>query len=164
MIACTFLVSGVQDAQSQGPAGSKDPSMNFVKVNLMAPLIKNYSFQYERVLSRNFSAALSFRIMPETGLPWRDRIIDMAEITDPDELKVIENLLISNYAITPEVRYYMGKKKYGTGFYLSLFYRYGSYSMANNAIEYESEEAEVVSLDMKGDITAHTGGLMIGSQ
>jgi len=29
---------------------------------------------------------------------------------------------MSNYAITPEVRYYFGKKKYGNGLYLSLFY------------------------------------------
>ena len=164
VIACTFLIAGVQDALSQDPGGSQDPSMNFVKVNLTAPLIKNYSLQYERVLSRNFSAALSFRFMPETGLPFSDRIIDLAEITDPDEKEVIKNLLVSNYAITPEVRYYMGKKKYGTGFYLSLFYRYGSFTMANDAIDYEPEEGEPVNLDLTGEVTAHTGGLMIGSQ
>lgn len=164
VIVCAFLNAGVQDALSQGPAGSQDPSMNFIKVNLTAPLIKNYSLQYERVLSRNFSAGLSFRFMPETGLPYKDQIIKNAEITDPDEKEVIENLLLSNFAITPEVRYYMGKKKYGTGFYLSLFYRYGSYSMANNALDYEPEEGDPVSLDMTGDVTAHTGGLMIGSQ
>lgn len=164
VVICTFLVSGVHDGLSQGQAGSRDPSMNFIKVNLTAPLIKNYSLQYERVLSRNFSAGLSVRFMPETGLPYTNRIIDLAEITDPDEKDVIENLMISNYAITPEVRYYMGKKKYGTGFYLSLFYRYASFSMANDAIDYEPEEGDPVDLDIEGDVTSHTGGFMIGSQ
>ena len=164
MIACIFLIACVQDALSQDLAESRDPSMNLVKFNLTAPLLKNYSLQYERVLSRNFSAALSFRLMPETGLPYMDRIIEAADITDPDEVEVIESLLMSNYAITPELRYYMGKKKYGNGFYLSLFYRYGSFSVINDALDYEPEEGETVSLDMTGDVTAHSGGLMIGSQ
>jgi hypothetical protein len=86
----------------------------------------------------------------------------MADITDPDEKETIKNLLISNYAITPEVRYYLGKKKYGNGLYLSLFYRYGSFNLNN--IVYDSEEGEGPTMDATADVKSHTGGLMIGSQ
>nr|MBP6365337.1 hypothetical protein [Bacteroidales bacterium] len=45
---------------------SAKPQMNFVKFNLTSLLLKNYSLQYERVLSKSISAAVSFRFMPYT--------------------------------------------------------------------------------------------------
>ena len=94
-------------------------------------MIKNYSLQYERILTRTVSAALSLRIMPETGIPYADDIIRWYDINDADAQTVINNTLIANYAITPEIRFYTGKKRYGNGFYFALFYRYGHYTFNN---------------------------------
>jgi hypothetical protein len=46
-----------------------DISKNFVKFNLTSLAIMNFSLQYERVLSRSISGALSFAYMPETNIP-----------------------------------------------------------------------------------------------
>lgn len=163
LITCAILVAGAQGVSSTNASNEETTSMNFVKLNLTAALIKNYSIQYERILTKDFSAALSFRIMPETGLPYKNQIIKWSDITDPTDKQTIEGLLISNYAITPEFRYYMGKKKYGRGLYLSLFYRYGSYNLNNVIIDWESEE-EITRVDISADVKAHTGGIMFGSQ
>lgn len=163
LIFCAVLVTSAQGLSSTGPATAGKPSMNFIKLNLTSALIKNYSLQYERLLSNKISAGLSFRIMPETGLPYKNQIINIADISDPDDKQTIENLLVSNYAITPEIRYYPGRKNYGTGFYLSLFYRYGSFNVNNIITDWESEE-EITSVDIAADVKAHTGGIMIGSQ
>ncbi len=162
--ACIILSLNVQEGYSITPDDGEKTSMNFVKVNLTSLLIKNYSVQYERVLSKDFSAALSFRIMPETGLPYKNLLYNIADISDPDSKEIIENLLISNYAITPEIRYYPGKKKYGKGFYLSLFYRYGSYNIKDIKYETTNDEDEDLTIDLSGDVKSHTGGLMIGNQ
>jgi len=161
---CAISFVTAQQVSQTNSAGPERTSMNFVKVNLTSLLIKNYSLQYERVLSKSISAAISFRIMPETGLPFKDQIINIADITDPDVKEIAENLLISNYAITPEIRYYFGKKKYGNGLYLSLFYRYGSYNFNNIVFDVEYEEGDGPTMDATADIKSHTGGLLLGSQ
>lgn len=162
--ACIIFFLNVQDGYSLAQDDGEKTSMNFVKINLTSLLVKNYSLQYERILSKDFSAALSFRIMPETGLPFKRLLYNIANITEPDEKEIIENLLISNYSITPEIRYYPGKKKYGKGFYLSLFYRYGSYNIKDIKYETENDEEEDLTILLSGDVKSHTGGLMIGNQ
>lgn len=78
--------------------------------------------------------------------------------------EIIRSLLISSYTITPEVRFYLGKKRYGTGFYISLFYRYGSYAVSNLPIPYTNDLDEDITIDTEGDIKSHTGGFLLGYQ
>ena len=64
----------------------------------------------------------------------------MVGATEPEEIELIENVLITNLTVTPEIRFYTGKKRYGSGFYISLFYRYGQHSFTNALIDYEGED------------------------
>jgi hypothetical protein len=67
------LLSTSALAQYDKPGKNNDESekhsMNLFKVNLTAIVLKNYSFQYERILNRKFSFALGFRRMPNGKLP-----------------------------------------------------------------------------------------------
>ena len=137
---------------------------NFIKFNLTSALLKNYSLQYERVLTRTISLAVSFRIMPEGGIPYSDNIIKWFDITDPETQDIIQTTNIGNYAITPEIRFYTGKKRYGNGFYFALFYRYGNYTFNNALIPYETDLGDDVTLNTSGNATSHTGGFMMGAQ
>ncbi len=150
--------------KKKSAAGSEKIPKNMVKVNLSALFLKTYSMQYERVLSRTVSMALSGAYMPETNLPYTDQIIKWSGATEPEEIELIENVLITNLTITPEIRFYTGKKRYGSGFYTSLFYRYGQHSFTNALIDYEGEDGEEGTLDCFGDATSHSGGIMIGAQ
>ena len=135
-----------------------------IKVNLSALFLKTYSMQYERVLSRTVSMALSGAYMPETYLPYTDQIIKWSGATEPEEIELIENVRITNMTITPEIRFYTGKKRYGSGFYISLFYRYGQHSFSNALVDFENDLGETGTLDCYGDATSHTGGFMLGAQ
>lgn len=137
---------------------------NYIKFNITSLLIKNYSLQYERILSRNVSVAMSFRVMPESGVPYTDNIFRWFDITDPEDQEMIENLIMSNYAITPEIRFYTGKKRYGTGFYISLFYQYGNYSVKNVLRNYEPDIGGEATMTTSGDVSSHTAGFMLGAQ
>jgi hypothetical protein len=140
------------------------PSKNFVKVSLTTLAFKDFSLQYERVLSKSISAAVSFSIMPERNIPSVDMVINTANFEDPEAEDVLRNLLISSYTVTPEIRFYLGKKKYSTGFYLSLFYRYGHYELSNLAIPYTNDLDEDITINTAGTITSHTGGFLMGYQ
>lgn len=154
-------------AQEAGLSASSDASgirKNLIKFNITSALIKNFSLQYERILNRTVSAALAIRIMPETGIPYADDIIRWYDITDPDAQNIINNTLIANYAITPEIRFYTGKKRYGNGFYFALFYRYGHYTFDNALIPYDTDAGDQVILSSSGNVSSHTGGFMLGAQ
>ena len=70
---------------------------NFVKVNLTSLFLKNYGIQYERVLSKRVSAAIGFRLMPYTTIPFKDKIIDMANFEDQEPVDFLNNAQIANY-------------------------------------------------------------------
>lgn len=140
------------------------PSMNLVKLNLTAIILKNYSIQYERVLSKPISVAVSFRLMPSTSIPFKDIILEEVGDDDPDTKEVIENLKVSNFAITPEVRFYVGRKGYGRGFYIAPFYRFASFKTNNLIFDFQNSANQESNISLSGTVTAHTGGLMFGAQ
>ena len=140
--------------------------LNFVKINLFGIPLRNYSFQYERVLTKRFSVAISYRKMPNTGLPFKSLISDAVGDEGIEEQKTIENIRINGTAITPEVRLYLGKKGYGRGFYLAPFYRKATFETNNIGFTYEDEDnaGEENSINLSGKFTSNTGGLMMGAQ
>ena len=139
----------------------KKPAKNFLKVNLLNLAIRNYSFQYERALSKRFSAAIGFRIMPKGGIPLLSTIEKSVSIDDEDVSETLRKVRIKNMAITPEVRFYVGKKGYGRGFYLAPFYRYAVYETGRLPVEINDEGKTV---DLSGKLTTNTFGLQLGAQ
>lgn len=167
-----LLISNMGIAQSQmdeKPAKSEQTlpegtKMNIVKLNLPALALTNFSFQYERVISKRFSATLGIRFMPNTGLPFKNSFVNATGTTDPDAEALIRSLKVSNFAITPEVRFYVGKKGYGRGFYLAPYYRFAKFKADQVSINYETGPTTTNTIKLKGDVTSNSGGLMFGAQ
>jgi hypothetical protein len=164
---CANLSLNAQDVQavSESP---QQPRMNFVKLNITSIVLKNYAIQYERVLTKRISVGLSFRMMPSTNLPFKNSIINSMDNADPQAINAVESLKLDNIAITPEVRFYLGKKGYGRGFYIAPFYRFAKYGADNLEVNFEEEASPGVFTDhkvvMSGDLNTHTGGIMFGVQ
>jgi Protein of unknown function (DUF3575) len=153
-----------QDADNSSEKEKKTAAhkMNIFKVNLTALPFKNYSFQYERVLHKKISAALGIRFMPSGNLPFKESLKDAAN-GDADLEKAINDAQLSNFSITPEFRFYTGKRGYGRGFYLAPYYRYAKFNADAIPISYDGGIGSK-TINLKGDMTTHTGGLMIGAQ
>ncbi len=179
MFVCIAAISSATaqstlDEQSGGsaPVKTKPPAaktedkhkMNIVKVNLMALALKNYSFQYERVLTKKISIAVGVRTMPTGSLPFQDLFVDQFGDEDPDVESTIRDVKIGNFAITPEVRFYLNKKGYGRGFYLAPYYRFAKFTSEELPITYDGDGGTEKTIRLKGDMTTHSGGLMIGAQ
>lgn len=138
--------------------------LNFVKINLLGFVVKNYSVQYERVLSRKISIAVSYRIMPSTGFPFQSQIIKASGTTDANTKATLEKFRLSNMAITPEIRLYLSKKGYGHGFYVAPFYRFASFKTNDMIFTYESSNNVESNISMAGKLTSNTGGILFGFQ
>ena len=163
----TFHSSVYSQSESNNDSGenkSSDFDRNFIKVNLTALPLKNFGLQYERVMTKHISLGLSVRYMPNTTLPFKNLILNSIEDGDTDTEDVINRFKLSNFAITPEVRFYLSKKGYGRGFYIAPFYRYANFKSDNLEVDYESDFNGEGTLNMKGKLSAHTGGFAIGAQ
>ena len=135
---------------------------NFLKLNITSLPLKNYQLQYEHVLTRKLSFALGARLMPSTGIPLKSLVLD-AVGEDQDTREIIEKSRISNVAITPELRIYLGKG-YGKGFYIAPFYRYTNFSTNSITLTYSASNGPERTVSMSGKMTGHTGGIMFGAQ
>lgn len=158
-----FLTSIQSLGQDNKESSNDQQQLNILKVNLTGIVLKNYSFQFERVLNRKISVALSFRTMPESSVPLKGVILDAAD-DDQQTEEVLDALRIKNTAITPEVRFYLGKKGFGRGFYIAPFYRYASFKTNNMKFTYTNGLGGDNTIFLSGKLTSHTGGLLIGSQ
>jgi len=161
-----IIINSAESNRSKNrPANEEQiPPFNLVKLNLTGILLKNYSLQYERVLNKKISVALQYRLMPETGIPFKSTVLKAVGDDDPDTKKIIEDFRLSNYAITPEVRFYLSRKGYGRGFYIAPFYRYASFTSNDLNVFYTDDNNADQSVKMSGRLTSNTGGILIGVQ
>jgi hypothetical protein len=143
---------------------NEDFDKNVLKFNLTGLLLKNYGIQYERMLTRKTSFALGFRTMPSTTLPLDDLLeLDLEDFSSND-------LTLGNYAITPEIRFYMGKKGGPRGFYFAPYFRYANHDIGikNLTFTFEDDEFEDESItktaSFSGNITGMSAGAMFGAQ
>jgi len=167
LLFCTLSNIYAQEQQSSTSENKVRVPKNYVKFNITSIALKNYSIQYERALTKTISLAFTFRDMPSTTLPFKSMILKQVGDNE-DASDVIEKLKIGNMAFTPEIRFYLGKKGYGRGFYIAPFYRYAKYEASNfvKNYEYQDENDQQVnaSITLSGNVTANTVGLMFGAQ
>ena len=93
----------LKNAENNSPAEKVPATVhvtNFIKINLTAIALKNYSIQFEKIVTKRFSLGASFRTMPSSSVPLKSLILD-AVGDDPDTKDVIEKFRMSNMAFTP---------------------------------------------------------------
>jgi len=161
-----LLIASTKSVKAQHSDDDDSDQKNIVKWNIPALLLKNYSFQYERLIKPKISVAVGIRFSPKSKLPLSSVIED--QIEDDDQLRDnIEKFKTSNFAITPEVRFYLGQGFF-KGFYVAPFVRYARYT-AEVPFDFEVEDPvtqdiRTETMPLEGNITAFTGGVLFGSQ
>ncbi|HDO27003.1 MAG TPA: DUF3575 domain-containing protein [Bacteroidetes bacterium] len=153
------------DSVLSGTIDSGVVRMNFIKLNLTSLLMKNISVQYERVFNKLLSGAIAVRVMPTTTVPYMFLAYKTFGDGDPNAEEVIKKIKVSNFAITPEIRFYLGKKGYGRGFYIAPCYRYARFNISNLEYNYgDIPGGQDSTIILSGHLTANTGGFMLGAQ
>lgn len=133
---------------------------NIVKLNLFALGLKNISVQYERVLSRKISLGLGIRYMPDGSLPFKSTFKNL--IDEEDTKNQVDNITLGNFAITPEFRFYTGKKGAPRGFYIAPFVRFARYT---TKLPFSYDDGGIKkTIDLSGSLSTVTGGILFGKQ
>ncbi|SOD19921.1 DUF3575 domain-containing protein [Pedobacter xixiisoli] len=147
-----FLSSSfAQTQQKVLKASALDTGKNLIKLNLPSLAMKTVNVQYERAIYGKTSVGLGIRFMPKGSLPFGSAL----ESID-DQLGSLE---MGNFAITPEIKFYMGKGVF-KGFYIAPFLKYANY---NVSIDYEyGSDAEKIPLS--GKLNTYTAGVLFGAQ
>ena len=135
-----------------------------IKLNLLALPLNNFSFQAERAIGNKIAVGLGFRFMPKSELPLKSQIENL--IDDPETWDQIKNVRTGNFAITPEVRFYMGKGVF-RGFYVAPFVRFARYTLDlpfNFDVPNSTGGSTAELIPLSGDLNAITGGVLLGAQ
>ena len=126
LMLCSFIHA--QQLDSSDPTYEIDSlkqtyqsKKNLIKLSFTSFAFNNIQFQYERILKPKTSVALSYGTIPQSGIPLQVSVKSF--VNDEATFDKLSELVVSYYSITPEIRFYLGKKGYGKGFYLAPFYR-----------------------------------------
>jgi len=150
-ILTVFIFAGIQAKAQDGK--------NLVKWNVAALALKNFSFQYERAVSNKISVAGGLRFALKSTLPFSSALEDA--IDDEETWNSIKDFKTANFAITPEVRFYLGKQVF-QGFYVAPFVRYANYT-AEVPYTFEVEGIQEI-IPLSGNVNTFTGGVLLGAQ
>ncbi len=137
---------------------------NIIKINVPALFFKNFSLQYEKAIDKKHSFALAIRYRPESSIPFQKAISDLFT----DTTIRLDLAKLGNIGITPEYRFYLGKKGVLESFYLGPFLSYNYYSgdAPINYWAYNSQTNQFTAkvAVFKGHINTFTAGLQVGAQ
>lgn len=155
ILAVTFVIGlfASQTCSAQTIKFPADTGKNLVKINLPSLAMKTINLQYERVISKKTTVGLGLRIMPKGSLPFSsafDRVDDQ-----------LGSLELGNIAITPEIKFYMGKGAFH-GFYIAPYLRYANYTAS---IDYEFMVNGITeTIPLNGSLNTFTAGVLFGAQ
>lgn len=152
----SLLAAQMLHAQDDSPAAKK----NLVKINLFALALKNITVQYERQISKKTTLALDVRMMPKGSLPFKSSFQNA--ISDQTTKDQLNNFKTGNFALMPQVRFYLGRKGAYHGFYIAPFLSYAHYT-ADLPYNYTDSGVNKI-IPLSGNVNTITGGLMFGAQ
>jgi len=153
-------------AQTDSKDESWQENKNMAKMNVPALLLNTFSFQYERAIGSNMSVAFGARLMPKSGIPYKEKISSWVD--EDNTKKTFAFMKTSNFAFTPEVRFYSGKGVF-RGFYVAPYLRFARFN-AEAPFDFTIDipttppTTATETIFFKGDINTFTGGAMIGAQ
>jgi len=98
---------------------------NIIRWNIGSMALRNYHFTYERSLTRNLSASLSYRTMPKGTLPFQDKLADIIDSKNVN----FGNFQIGGTAWTLEGRVYIGLGRM-KGFYVAPYLRFADFDIS----------------------------------
>lgn len=148
-----------------GASESDDGGSNqVIKLNISQLIFKNISLQYEYGFHKNMSGALGLSYLVKRDIP--------GILFTPDTDYGYSLPQYYGWAITPEFRFYPGKKEEHQaphGFYIAPYFRYAKYTLQANYVDTTYNPMNVqpppkTNYNVKVSYGGFTGGIMIGAQ
>ena len=156
---CQWLFSQQTDSLLRYPADSlrqKKYHQDILKINLSAVFLENFSLQFEKPIRKKNSVALAINFRPLSSMPFESTVKKL--INQPNVR--VDLFKMGDIGITPEYRFYLGKKPAPLGFYLGPFISYHHYN-ADVPVNYMSDTKTGI---FTGSMNTFTAGVQVGAQ
>ena len=124
-------------------------------LNLSSFATKGFGLQYEHKVAKRITVALGYSAIPKGNVAFQSVI----ESSINDTSVNIGGIQLGTSIITPEVRFYVGKRGAFHGFYFAPYARISNYKMGF-PIDIRSTSKTVL---FDGKLNNFTGGIMLGS-
>lgn len=162
LVSLLLLVHHSVVCQRLEPEEKRPGGKTVLKYNVAGLFVKSHNIQLERVVGRRHSLAVSVGFTSNASLPFKDLLLDRYD-GDPQGIDIIESFAFDRFSITPEYRFYVGRKGAPSGFYLAPFLRYTRLNSGQSFSFTDSDNSDH-TVDFKGSVKGYGGGLMLGSQ
>jgi len=162
--AAVFLSILIYFCISNASAQNSDYKKNNIQVNLSSLVLHNYSFNYERSVTRKITISAGYKFMPDTRIGDVSLINTISDKISHDGDNIdYKNTRTSNQTFTAEARFYAGKHDGPRGFYVSLYGRYNSMKV-NYPYVYTAGSGNNVNVPLSATLNGIGGGVMIGAK
>ncbi len=168
LLVFSAALLSIGSALGQSTNTGTDFNQHIIKLNVPAVVARNFSFQYEYGIKENMSVALGFRFMPKGPIPLSGLFENIGQSDDAtgDGRSAFSEFLdqgrMSNWALTPEFRYYFGKQPL-SGFYIAPYLRFGGFNI-DWTYDFENSEGEMQEAPIEGRISTFSAGALVGAQ
>lgn len=152
LLSLSSILLFVQTLQAQ------DLPKNHLKTNLFSYAFRGVNIAYERILTKKSTVQLGFNYVLSGGIPFIG-----TNVNDGFKDAGIANLNFSGFQLTPEYRFYTGKKGAGKGFYLAPFLRIANWSLKGDATLTDGTAVPANTI-ASVTLTPIGAGLAIGAQ
>lgn len=132
-----------------------------VKFNVSGAVFKNYTAQYERIISKNSSITFSASMSPNAPLPFKQALLNRFS-DNVDAVRAINTTLFTKYIGTLEYRFYLAGHA-PTGWYLAPFVRYINMTIDQD-YTYTDLKGVLHSPHLKAQFNAGGAGVLLGYQ
>ena len=161
-----FLFCSITSAQTTTPPTTAKQAVplinkNLIKFNLAGALLNNYTFQYERVLSRKQSIALTIGISPNVPLPFKSTLLN-AFGGNSDAKRAIETTRFTRYTVNLEYRFYFSGNA-PKGLYFAPFLRYMNMKLSQD-YTFTPSDNKLHTAHMNSGFNGFGAGFLIGDQ
>lgn len=156
------LLSLPSAAMAQNADTTARGGRNIIKYNATGIFFKYHSLQFERVTGRKQSFALSVGYAKDAPLPFKQILIDRFG-DDPQAADIIGSTRFDRFTVTPEYRFYLGKKAAPLGFYAAPFLRYSQLKSEQEFTFVDADNSKHTA-QFSGTLKGYGGGLLLGAQ
>jgi uncharacterized protein DUF3575 len=164
-----FLFCSISCAQTTTPPAAAQANQamqsffgkNLIKFNFSGLVLQNYMVQYERVINKKQSIALTVSIAPNVSLPFKSTLLSDYG-SNSDARRAIVNTTYKKYTATLEYRFYFSGKA-PKGLYFAPFARYMNMSQSN-VYTFTPSDGKLHTANMHSQFGGFGAGFLIGDQ
>ena len=136
-------------------------NQNLIKFNVSGVFLNAYQLQYERVLNKKQSIAVTIGSSPNVPLPFKTTLLNDFG-GNSDAKRAIETTVFTRYTVTAEYRFYFSGNA-PKGLYFAPFLRYMNMNLNQN-YTFTPSDGKLHTAHMTSEFSGFGVGFLIGDQ